>query len=763
MASERPRSVRGLLITLTSAAALLVGSLVGGPAAQAAPVVGFEAGNIISDGLFYDGNAMSAAQVQTFLNGKVPRCTIGDPGRTPGTPIYGSTVAGACLRNYTMNTTSRAANAYCSAYAGAANESAAAIIAKVGRACGISQKVLLVMLEKEQSLVQDDWPTVRQFNVAMGYACPDSGPNNSANCDPTQTGFYQQVYRAAWQLKVYRAFPNDYNYRPFASNAIQWHPNAGCGTSQVYIQNWATAALYIYTPYRPNQAALNAGWGTGDACSSYGNRNFYNFYTTWFGSTKGIDVDQRLLAFYNANGGAQGKYGAPVAAATAVSTGIEQRFAGGRLYWSQKTGTSAVVGGFLTKYLAAGGPGGKLGFPVGVESVVAGGSRQEFQFGSAYWNSGSGAAIVQGAIRDLYGKVGGPSGSLGLPIADEITADGIARQEFQRGSGYWSATTGAAFVQGGIRDLYNRDGGPSPIGGMGLPIGVESNSGGVSRQEFQRATGYWSAATGTSIVKGGIRDLYIREGGNSAGSGMGLPIGVETVVGGAVRQEFQRASGYWSAATGTAIVKGAIRDLYNSQGGPLAESGVGLPKGVETAAAGVVRQEFERGTGYWSSTTGTAMVRGAIRDLFNREGGASGVLGAPIGAETTSSTGVASQEFRSGTIYWTAKTGASAVRGAIRTAYLSAGGPAGYLGAPIGVEATVNGVATQRFEFGTITWTAKEGTKIVRTAATPGPSNASVPATATSRTATPDPAAPPTPTVQPTSAPETKTSEPTSR
>lgn len=745
MASERPRSVRSLLITFTSAVALILTSLVGGTAAQAAPVTGFDAGNIISDGLFYDGNALSAAQVQTFLNGQVPRCTIGDPGRAPGTPIYGSTVAGACLRNYTMNTTSRAANAYCSAYAGAVNESAAAIIAKVGKACGISQKVLLVMLEKEQSLVQDDWPTVRQFNVAMGYACPDSGPNNSANCDPTQTGFYQQVYRAAWQLKVYRAFPNDYNYRPFANNAIQWHPNAGCGTSQVYIQNWATAALYIYTPYRPNQAALNAGWGTGDACSSYGNRNFYNFYTTWFGSTKGIDVDQRLLAFYNANGGAQGKYGAPVAVATAVATGIEQRFAGGRLYWSQKTGASAVVGGFLSKYLATGGPAGKLGFPVSVESVVAGGSRQEFQFGSAYWNSASGAAIVQGAIRDLYGKVGGPNSPLGLPIADETTADGVARQEFQRGSGYWSATTGAAFVQGGIRDLYNHDGGPSTTGGMGLPIGVESSSAGVSRQEFQRATGYWSAATGTSIVKGGIRDLYIREGGNSAVSGMGLPIGVETVVGGAVRQEFQRATGYWSAATGTAIVKGAIRDLYNSLGGPLAENGVGLPKGVEVTTAGVVRQEFERGTGYWSSTTGTAMVRGAIRDLFNREGGASGNLGAPIGAETTSAAGVASQEFRSGTIYWSAKTGASAVRGAIRTAYLSAGGPAGFLGVPVGVETTVNGVATQRFEFGTITWTATGGTKITRTPVAPSPTAATAPASP-GRAPSADPIAPPTPT-----------------
>jgi hypothetical protein len=245
---------------------------------------GFTPGYIISDANFYNGSAMTAAQIQTFLNQRVPRCTIGDPGRQAGSAWGNTKIAKACLRNATWTTSSRAANAYCKAYSGGSNESSAAIVAKVSRACGINPRVLLVMLEKEQSLITDTWPTERQFNVAMGYACPDSGPNNSANCDPSQTGFMQQVYRAAWQLQVYKANPNSYRYKPFQTNTIQWHPNIGCGTSQVYIENWATAALYIYTPYRPNQAALNAGWGTGDGCSSYGNRNFYQFYKQWFGS-----------------------------------------------------------------------------------------------------------------------------------------------------------------------------------------------------------------------------------------------------------------------------------------------------------------------------------------------------------------------------------------------------------------------------------------------------------------------------------------------
>src|SRR5690606_12807423 len=62
--------------------------------------------------------------------------------------------------------------------------------------------------------------------------------------------------------------------------------NSACGRGPVYVENIATAALYYYTPYQPNAAALRAGFGEGDGCSSYGNRNFYNYFTDWFGSTQ---------------------------------------------------------------------------------------------------------------------------------------------------------------------------------------------------------------------------------------------------------------------------------------------------------------------------------------------------------------------------------------------------------------------------------------------------------------------------------------------
>lgn len=281
---------RRFLLTGAAALALVVSTLTPVSSAEAAPVQGFNAGRIITDALFYDGNSMGASEVQSFLNQRVARCTIGDAGKPAGGTYYSPDgwsikLATHCLKDGKYSMVSMASNAYCSAIAGKAQASAAEIIAGVGQACGISQRVLLVLLEKEQSLIQDTFPAQHQLDRAMGYGCPDSGPNHSANCDTRYYGLFNQVYYAAWQLKVYQAHPTNYNYRANQTNTIQWHPNPACGTSQVYIENLATAALYIYTPYRPNQAALSAGWGLGDSCSSYGNRNFFLLYTNWFGST----------------------------------------------------------------------------------------------------------------------------------------------------------------------------------------------------------------------------------------------------------------------------------------------------------------------------------------------------------------------------------------------------------------------------------------------------------------------------------------------
>lgn len=241
-------------------------SLVDASIAKTADLSQFNPGNIISDAVFYDSTTMTEAQIQSFLESKVSSCRSG----------Y------TCLKDYYVQTRAIGASAMCAAYPGGETERASRVIYKVSKACGINPQVLIVMLQKEQGLVTATAPSSWAYQAAMGQGCPDT-----AGCDVYYYGFFNQMYGAARQLKIYTVYPTSFNYQAGRTNTIYWHPNAACGTSQVYIENQATANLYIYTPYRPNAAALAAGYGTGDGCSSYGNRNFYNYFTDWFGSTQG--------------------------------------------------------------------------------------------------------------------------------------------------------------------------------------------------------------------------------------------------------------------------------------------------------------------------------------------------------------------------------------------------------------------------------------------------------------------------------------------
>jgi hypothetical protein len=276
--------MKKLLFILTVSSFVFLGGVFA-PKADALSGSNFNAGRIMDNGIFFNGKTMSADSVQAFLNSKVPSCD------TNGTKPYGGTTRAAygtskgnpppykCLKNYTQNTTSRPAEAgLCNAYGGG-NKTAAQIINDVGRACGINPKALIVLLEKEQSLVTDDWPWAVQYQKATGFGCPDTAP-----CDAEFGAFFDQVYYAARQFKKYERDQTSFRYRSNRTNYIQYNPNAGCGGTNVFIQNQTTAGLYNYTPYQPNPEALNKLYGTGDGCSAYGNRNFWRLFHDWFGT-----------------------------------------------------------------------------------------------------------------------------------------------------------------------------------------------------------------------------------------------------------------------------------------------------------------------------------------------------------------------------------------------------------------------------------------------------------------------------------------------
>ncbi|UFS57753.1 carbohydrate binding domain-containing protein [Subtercola endophyticus] len=238
------------------------------PAANALSGSSFNPGFIISDATFFNGTALTAAQAQTFLSSRGSSCT--------------GSASVPCLKNYSQATPTRAATSYCQTYAGASSETAAQIVTHVGAVCGINPQVLLVMLEKEQGLVTTSSPTSYMYRSALGFGCPDT-----AACDSTYYGFFNQVYAAAAQFQSYTKNSTSWSYQPGRNNNILYNPSTSCGSSSVFIQNQATANLYIYTPYQPNAAALANLYGSGDACSAYGNRNFWVLFNTWFGDPTG--------------------------------------------------------------------------------------------------------------------------------------------------------------------------------------------------------------------------------------------------------------------------------------------------------------------------------------------------------------------------------------------------------------------------------------------------------------------------------------------
>lgn len=238
---------------------------------NAASLANWNPGRIMDDVIFTDKSTMSAAQIQAFLNSKVPNC---DTYGTKPSEFGGGTRAQWGQAKYGQNTFP------CLKDYQEGGKSSAQIIYDAAQEFSINPQVLIVLLQKEQGLVTDEWPLNLQYRSATGYGCPDTAP-----CDSQYYGLTNQI---RWSARMFRAIVNASPtwYTPYVlgNNYIQYSPTSSCGGSTVNITNRATQALYNYTPYQPNQGALNAGYGTA-SCGAYGNRNFYLYFVDWFGDT----------------------------------------------------------------------------------------------------------------------------------------------------------------------------------------------------------------------------------------------------------------------------------------------------------------------------------------------------------------------------------------------------------------------------------------------------------------------------------------------
>lgn len=689
-------SLRGVVLFVIAAVIGTTNIVNSSPQALAADATLFDPGYIISDANFYDPSAMSEQEIQQFLDSQIGSCSNTN-----------------CLNILRVDTTSRVADPMCSAYVGALQEPAARVIFKVQQSCGISAKVLLVTLQKEQSLITNQSPSSGRLDRAMGFACPDN-PSQPGWCDPTYGGLYNQLYWAARQFVRYSnpaGTSNYFTWYPVGSvSNIRFNPNTACGASAVLIRSQATAALYYYTPYTPNSAALANLYGVGDSCSSYGNRNFWRLYSDWFGSTT-IGPSEYIDQVHASYGGDSGQLGR---AETGVNHfpdnggGYVRGYEYGAITWTSRTGAFALWGAIRAFYGEHGGVAGLLGWPASPPNSVdahGAGYVQAFENG-AVLTSANGTWVVKGPVRTAFNAAGGIEGGLGWATRAEDCADSVlCWQDFVGGRVYGDGNV----MPSAIRDSYIALGDAKGVFGMphGGVVAVGANGGGLV-QPFVGGAIAWSTRGGAHGLAGPVRDYFNLIGG--IGGRAGWPIGDETCREGTCSQAFTGGTVYVSGSART-FVDVEMTNAYESVGalnGPLGPA-IGSPVVISANGGGLV-QAFAGGALAWSKQAGAYVISGDLRSAFNEAGGIGGAPGWPT-SSVSCVDGVCHQSFQGGTV-WTSPTDHVFIDTRVATAFEVAGGLGGPLGAPVGSPVWLSvsgGGVIQPFQSGVLVWSQTGG------------------------------------------------------
>ena len=650
---------------------------------KAADLSQFKAGNIISDAVFFNSATMTEAQIQSFLESKVSSCRSG----------Y------TCLKDYYVQTRSIAADAMCGAYSGGGSERASRVIYKVAQACGINPQVILVMLQKEQGLITSTAPSSWAYQAAMGQGCPDT-----AACDARYYGLFNQVYGGAWQLKRYANPPGTSNYFTWYAPGKIWHilyhPNSGCGRGPVYIENQATANLYYYTPYQPNAAAIAAGYGTGDSCSSYGNRNFFNYFTDWFGSTQD-SVATVVRGRYEQLGGEDGYLGSPVTGLDCglVRGGCYQAFEGGAIYVTPAGGVfdvaSVIRPGWAPSF-----EGGSAGYPTGntVCGLTRGGCYQVFEGGVVY-SSKAGAHLLTLETHAAFTRVSSEWGTFGYPVGSQVC--GLARggcyQPFEGGL-VFHTPAGYSFAVGAeVRAGWGPD---YEWGTIGYPTGdlVCGLARGGCYQAFEGGLIYRTPSA-ASIAVG--RDNAAEYSSQHAEWGLlGYPVS-QRVCGlaqGGCYQAFEGGLIYSSPSSGVHSVRPEVRALWATY--DLEWGALGFPTSSPPASGGTYEQTFQGGV--VAVVDGKASLKSAS-DPWLAELLSQSWLGYPVSQRVCGlAQGGCYQAFEGGLIYSSPSSGVHSVRPEVRALWATYDLEWGALGFPTSSPPASGGTYEQTFQGGVV-------------------------------------------------------------
>lgn len=343
-------------------------------------------------------------------------------------------------------------------------------------------------------------------------------------------------------------------------------------------------------------------------------------------ATPETDAADAINGAFAAGGGPGGPLGAEVGDVYPVGSGFARNYANGRIYFTPETGARTMTGAILAKYDELGGPAdGDLGFPTDNEltGAFSPDSRYTtFADGIIYYTAGTGAWLVRGPINAAWDKLGSTASPLGAPVDDARWNGPVLTQRFTGGELSWNIATGAFTsvppeLAGGLGDLP--------------PQKVEPNV---------AINAVWRASGGPTVALGAKQgDIY--------------PAGRDGIA-----QDFAGGTVFFSAATGPALVSGAILERYLGLGGPGGE--LGFPTASE-ADGGIPNSRIssfgaeDKPVIFWTPEHGAIVVRGAINAAWGTLGGAPAQIGVPI-AEQTVDGDVATQAFSGGQISYDSAT-----------------------------------------------------------------------------------------------------------
>lgn len=237
---------------------------------------GFKPDKLIDDRVFSDSKTMTAADIQKFLKDK--NSILADTSSSFVSQLKEP------VSNQSLKETLKDPNA-----SSTTPRTAAELIYDAAKSTGLNPQVILVTLNKEQSLITGRQTSTaeqiqRALDFALGFGCPDSQP-----CGDIYRGFYFQLFGgvdaennrylgAAGSLM--KSFETPGGRGPWYNGGISKVGDTivlnntvgnyeGVQPQQtITLGNSATAALYRYTPHVFN-----------------GNYNFWRFFKMWFGST----------------------------------------------------------------------------------------------------------------------------------------------------------------------------------------------------------------------------------------------------------------------------------------------------------------------------------------------------------------------------------------------------------------------------------------------------------------------------------------------